>query len=214
MNRRIATAIAGGLAVAAIMLTACTPSDPEPTKTPSESATPTPTEDSTTAPTQEPVAAPQDEAEAVAAANDAYIEFNQAWFEFLADPDLGIEYLENFVWPGTRMATLLQDTYEGKTDNKTSVEGEPFAWQANEALSYVAPLTNQSTGEVDPLGAVNLFGCSDNTGVTFLVDGVENTEIPKGSFPREVVMIYSPDYEGWFIQDEKSLTGQEGAPLC
>lgn len=213
MNRRTATAIAGFLAVTAMMLTACTPTaEPTPTKTPTASATPTP--EPTEAPTQEPVSAPKDEAQAVSDANKVYAEYNQALFKFLADPALGTDYLAHFVWPDSRMATLLQDTYTGKVENQTAVKGEPFVWQANEALSYVAPVTNTSTGEVDPLGAVNLFGCSDNTGVTFLVGGAENTNIPKGSFPYQVVMIYSPDDEGWFIQDEMSLTGKEGAPLC
>ncbi|NIG66722.1 hypothetical protein [Microbacterium sp. Be9] len=212
MNRRTATTIAGVLAVTAMMLTACTPSEPTPTKTPTASATPT--AEPTGAPTQAPVGAPKDEAEAVAAANTAYTAFQQARFDFLADSELGTDYLENFVWPGTRMATLMEDTYKSKVEQKTSVEGEPFGWQANEALSYVAPLTNQSTGEVDPLGSVNLFGCSDNTGTTFLTDGVENTDIPKGSFPKQIVMLYSPDYEGWFISDTIDLVGQEGAPLC
>lgn len=44
--------------------------------------------------------------------------------------------------------------------------------------------------------------------------GVENTDIPKGSFPKQIVMLYSPDYEGWFISDTIDLVGQEGAPLC
>lgn len=212
MNRRTATTIAGVLAVTTMMLTACTPSEPTLTKTPTASATPT--AEPTGAPTQAPVGAPKDEAEAVAAANTAYTAFQQARFDFLADSELGTDYLENFVWPGTRMATLMEDTYKSKVEQKTSVEGEPFGWQANEALSYVAPLTNQSTGEVDPLGSVNLFGCSDNTGTTFLTDGVENTDIPKGSFPKQIVMLYSPDYEGWFISDTIDLVGQEGAPLC
>lgn len=212
MNRRTATTIAGLLAVTGLMLTACTPSAPTPTQKPTASATPT--IEPTGAPTQAPVAAPKDEALAVSDANKAYVAYNEALFAFLADPALGTEHLEHFVLPGTRMATLLQDTYNAKVENQTSVKGEPFGWQANEALSYVAPLTDQSTGEVDPLGAVNLFGCSDNTGVTFLVGGVENTNIPKGSFPYHVVMIYSPEDQGWFVQDETSLTGQEGAPLC
>lgn len=212
MNRRTATAIAGVLAVTAMMLTACTPSEPTPTKTPTASATPT--AEPTGAPTQEPVAAPKDEAEAVSAANTAYLEFQQAQFNFMSDPALGPDYMENFVWPGTRMETIMQDTYNNKVENKTSVEGEPFGWQANEALSYVAPLTNQSTGEVDPLGAVNLFGCSDNTKTTFLVDGVENTDIPKGSFPYQVEMLYSPDFQGWFVSNSTEMTGMEGAPLC
>lgn len=212
MNRRTAATVAGVLAVTALMLTACTPSAPTPTKTPTASATPTP--EPTGAPTQARVAAPKDEAEAVADANTAYTAFQQARFDFLADPDLGTDYLENFVWPGTRMATLMEDTYKSKVANATSVEGEPFGWQANEALSYVAPLTNQNTGEVDPLGSVNLFGCSDNTGTTFLTAGVENPDIPKGSFPKQIVMLYSPDFEGWFISDTIDLVGQERAPLC
>lgn len=212
MNRRTATAIAGVLAVTAMMLTACTPSEPTPTKKPTPSATPT--AEPTGAPTQAPVAAPKDEAEAVVAANTAYVAFQQAQFDFMSDPELGPDYLENFVWPGTRMETIMQDTYNNKIENKTSVEGEPSSWQPNEALSYAAPLTNQSTGAVDPLGAVNLFGCSDNTGTTFLVDGVENTDIPKGSFPYQVELIYSPDYEGWFVSNSTEMTGMEGAPLC
>lgn len=212
MNRRTATAIAGVLAVTAMMLTACTPSEPTPTKKPTASATPTP--EPTGAPTQAPVAAPKDESEAVVAANTAYVSFQQARFDFLADPELGTDYLENFVWPGTRMATLMEDTYKSKVENATSVEGATFGWQPNEAMSYVAPLTNQSTGEVDPLGSVNLFGCSDNTGTTFLTNGVENTDIPKGNFPKQIVMLYSPEYEGWFISDTIDLVGVEGAPLC
>lgn len=213
MNRRTATAIAGVLAVTAMMLTACTPTaEPTPTKKPTASATPTP--EPTDAPTQAPVAAPKDESEAVAAANTAYVAFQQARFNFLADPDLGTDYLENFVWPGTRMATLMEDTYKSKVENKTSVEGEPFGWQPNEAMSYVAPLTNQSNGEVDPLGSVNLFGCSDNTGTTFLTNGVENVDIPKGNFPKQIVLLYSPEHEGWFISDTIDLAGVEGAPLC
>lgn len=213
MNRRTATALAGSLAVTAMMLTACTPTaEPTPTKKPTASATPT--AEPTGAPTQAPVAAPKDEAEAVSAANTAYVAFQEAQFEFMADPELGTDYLENFVWPGTRMATIMQDTYDNKVEKKTSVEGEPFGWQPNEAMSYVAPLTNQSTGEVDPLGAVNLFGCSDNTGTTFLVDGVENTDIPKGSFPYQVELIYSPEYKGWFVSNSTEMTGMEGAPLC
>lgn len=214
MNRRTATAaIVGLLTVTAMMLTACAPgSETTPTQEPTASATPTP--EPTGAPTQAPVEAPRDEASAVAAANTAYLAFQQARFDFLADPELGPEYLQSFVWPGTRMETLMADTYEGKVTNATSVKGEPFGWQANEAMSYVAPLTNQSTGEVDPLGSVNLFGCSDNTGTTFLTGGVENTDIPKGSFPKQIVMLYSPDHEGWFISDTIDLVGQEGAPLC
>ncbi|KDA04598.1 hypothetical protein DC31_06265 [Microbacterium sp. CH12i] len=211
-HRSTATAIAGVLAVTAMMLTACTPSEATPTKTPTASAMPTP--EQTGAPTQAPVAAPKDESEAVAAANTAYIAFQQAQFDFMADPELGTDYLENFVWPGTRMETIMQDTYNNKVEMKTSVQGEPFGWQANEALSYVSPLTNQSTGEVDPLGSVNLFGCSDNTGTTFLVGGVENADIPKGSFPYHVELLYSPDFEGWFVSNSTEITGQEGAPLC
>lgn len=212
MNRRTATALAGVLAVTAMMLTACTPSEPTPTKKPTASATATP--EPTGAPTQAPVAAPKDESEAVAAANTAYIAFQQAQFDFMADPELGTDYLENFVWPGTRMETIMLDTYNNKVEKKTSVKGEPFGWQANEALSYVAPLTNQSTGEVDPLGSVNLFGCSNNSATTFLTDGVENTDIPKGSFPYHVELLYSPDFEGWFVSNSTEMTGQEGAPLC
>src|SRR5262245_26852046 len=109
MNRRTATTIAGVLAVTAMMLTACAPSEPTPTKTPTASATPTP--EPTGAPTQAPVAAPKDEAEAVAAANTAYIGFQKAQFNFMSDPALGPDYMGNFVWPGTRMETIMQDTY-------------------------------------------------------------------------------------------------------
>lgn len=197
---------------AALILAGCT--TPEPQKTPKPTPSATATVEPTGAPTQAPVTAPKDEAEAVATANNAYIEFQDARFDFLADPDLGPEYLASFVWPDSRMATIMQDTYTSKIEQKTSVEGEPPSWRANEALSYVAPLTNQSTGEVDPLGAVNLFGCSDNTATTFLAAGVEDPEVPKGVFPRQVVMIYSPDDEAWFVSDQISLTGKEGAPLC
>lgn len=197
---------------AALILAGCT--TPEPQKTPKPTPSATATVEPSGAPTAAPVSAPKDEAQAVSDANKVYAEYNQALFEFLADPALGTDYLEHFVWPDSRMATLLQDTYNGKVENQTAVKGEPFVWQANEALSYVAPVTNNSTGEVDPLGAVNLFGCSDNTGVTFLVGGAENANIPKGSFPYQVVMIYSAEDEGWFVQDEMSLTGKEGAPLC
>lgn len=197
---------------AALILAGCT--TPEPQETPKPTPSATATVEPTGAPTTAPVSAPKDEAQAVSDANKVYAEYNQALFKFLADPELGTDYLEHFVWPDSRMATLLQDTYTGKVENQTAVEGEPFVWQANEALSYVAPVTNNSTGEVDPLGAVNLFGCSDNSGVTFLVGGAENANIPKGSFPYQVVMIYSAEDEGWFIQDEMSLTGKEGAPLC
>ncbi|WP_197055592.1 hypothetical protein [Microbacterium sp. ZOR0019] len=197
---------------AALILAGCT--TPEPQKTPKPTPSATATVEPTGAPTQAPVSGPKDEAQAVSDANKVYAEYKQAWFRFLADPALGPDYLEHFVWPDSRMATLVQDTYTGKAENQASVEGEPFVWQANEALSYVAPVTNNSTGEVDPLGAVNLFGCSDNTGVTFLLGGVENANIPKGSFPYQAVMIYSAEDEGWFVQDEMSLTGKEGAPLC
>lgn len=212
MNRRTATAIAGVLAVTAMMLTACTPSEPTPTKMPTASATPT--AEPTGAPTQEPVAAPKDQAQAVSDANKTYKAFLQEQFAFMADPDRGPEFLENYVQPGTRMATLIQDTYENKVENGSSVKGEPIAWLANEAMSYVAPLSNQTTGEVDPLGVVNLLGCSDNTGTTFLVDGVEDTEIPKGAFPAQAVLMYSPESQAWLVSDQISLTGKEGAPLC
>jgi len=214
MNRRIPT-IAAAAIVAVLTLSACTPNGTTPTKTPSSSPTSaTPTPDAGAAPTQKPVAPPKDADQAVADANHAYIEYRKVWFNFLADPDLTTDYLAGYVLPDSRKARLAKDTYDTKVAKSTTVKGTPFVWTLNAGMSYTAETTNQSTGEKNPLGSVELFGCSDNTTVTFLENGVENTEVPKGSYPNEVTMIYKPDHKAWFVADEISLRGKEGAPLC
>lgn len=216
MNRRIPALAALALS-GALVLSACTPSAPVETKTPTaatKSATPSPTPTVKTAPTQKPIAAPKTEEEAIRDANAAYKEYLTVWFDFLKDPKLTQEYLVGYITTNGGQARLARDTYDRKIDAKTSVSGEPFEWTLNPALSYTAATTDLKTGKKNLLGAVHLVGCSDNTSVTFFKDGAENTNIAKGSSPFSVDLVYSPKAEAWLIADSDSLAGDDGAPLC
>lgn len=214
MNRRLPT-IAAAAIVVALTLSACTPNGTTPTKSPSPApSSTTPTPDAGAAPTQKPVAPPKDADEAVADANHAYVAYLKEWFHFLETPDVTTDYLAGYIQPDSRMARLAKDTYDDKVANSTSVKGTPFVWTVNSGMSYAAETNNLTTGKKDPLGSVQLVGCSDNSTVTFLIGGAENTKVRKGSYPSQVTMIYNPDRKAWFVADDVSLSGTEGAPLC
>lgn len=207
MNRRTATALTGLVTVAALMLTACTPTEPEPTDTPTASATPT-TTPSAGPPTQEPISGPTSAAEAVSAANDAYVGFLNAQFDLMKNPQLGTEYITGFVLEGSPAWTLMQDTIRVNEEEGITVAGEPTKWSVNDSLSYTAPSTNPQSGETLEFGQVVLYGCADNSGIEFT-----GTDIPKGSFPYSAQMVFYADEGVWLVTDEEYLTG-DGAPLC
>lgn len=217
MTPRRITALALATLTAAA-LTACTPTT-EPTETPTASAsetpsaTPAPTE-APSAPTQEPVDAPTDSEDAVLDANRAYEAYKVAYFEFLTHPELEPSYLEGFVLDNSPEEKAISDTRAGHADDGMTVEGEGFGWKENLAMSYAAPITDPSTGDQVENGAVTLYGCSDNYGVDFLIDGEPVEEIPKGSFPHQVTLYYLPPVQAWFVTEDNDITGQDGAPQC
>lgn len=208
MTRHRTTTIAFAAALTMLTLAGCTPPAPEPTKssTPTPTATPTPSADAP--PTQEPVEAPADLAAAIAGASTAYSGFLAASLDLKKNPSLGADYLNGYVLEGSAAWTVAMDTIRLNQENGITVSGGPFEWALNETMSYTAPSKNPSTGEAIENGSAVLFGCVDNTAVE-----ITGADLPKGSFPVQVQLVFIPDEGAWIVQSEEYMTG-EGAPLC
>lgn len=212
MTRRTATTITvATLAVFAVLgLTACDPGMPKPTgsSTPSSTAASTPTASATDRPKPPQADAPKDGDAAVAAANKTYVAYLEAQIPFKKDISLGAQYLSGYVLQGSPAWTVLTDTAE-KSPTSPIKDGA-FGWTLNGAMSYASSSTNGANGQKIENGAVHLFGCRDNTNVTFA-----NTDVPKGSFPVGAVLVFVPDAHAWMVQEDISLTASDGEiPQC
>ncbi|WP_336629987.1 MULTISPECIES: hypothetical protein [unclassified Microbacterium] len=212
MNRRAATTISvATLTVVSVLgLTACDPGTPKPTgsSSPSPTAMSTPVASATDRPMPPQADAPKDVGEAIVAANKTYVAYLEAQIPFKKDLSLGAQYLSGYVLQGSPAWNVLTDTAE-KSPTSPIKEGM-FEWTLNGAMSYASSSTNGTNGQKIENGAVHLFGCRDNTKVTFA-----NAEVPKGSFPVGAVLVYVPDAHAWMIQEDKSLTAADGEmPQC
>lgn len=212
MTRRTATTISvATLAVVSVLgLTACDPGTPKPTGSSSSSPTATsmPTASATDRPMPPQADVPKDGDEAIVAANKTYVAYLAAQIPFKKDISLGAQYLSGYVLQGSPAWTVLTDTAE-KSPTSPIKEGA-FAWTLNGAMSYASSSTNGANGQKIENGAVHLFGCRDNTKVTFA-----SADVPKGSFPVGAVLVYVPDAHAWMVQEDKSLTAADGEmPQC
>lgn len=210
------------LIAAALALAACapteTPTEPttSPTSSPTATSSPTPSPTpQTVAPTQEPITRPTSQQEAITSASKVVESFQAASFQLWQNPELGEDYLDSFIVPGSRQETLIHDTVTYNLENGWRQSGSPSTWQTNDAMSYASQSTNGATGESYEFGTVMLYGCSDNRGWTMDVPaGQTPPDIPRGSFPRQWTLVYEQSLNVWLILDSASLTGQEGAPTC
>lgn len=215
MNRRPATTIlAAALALATgLTLAACSPATThaDPSTAPAHTATPTPTPTTPAIPTQKPIAAPTSISQAVVDANKAYEAFQVANLAWEKNLSLGTKYVSGYVLNPSPAWSSINDT---QTMNKTNpvTSGGPFGWELNEPMSYAGPLTDVSTGKKYPYGTAILYGCLDNTKVTF-----SDAKVPKGTFPFEVVMVYAAERHVWLIRESNDLShGNPGGkvPQC
>ena len=199
------------LATTALLLsiTACTPSTPDPTDTPTPSAsTPSPTPTAGAVPTQVPTPPPTDQTTAVTAATHAYEGYLAASLDLLKDPSLGVEYMSGFVLPNSQASQVIEDTVRSNAESGLRASGGPFGWQTNTAMSFAAPATVGD--DRNDVGSVQLFGCGDNSQVTFT-----NPDIAKGVAPHNVAVVYVPQVQAWLVQSDDQLQpGEEGAPQC
>lgn len=213
MTAAITLVIAATLAMAA-----CTPTAPtEPTSTPTSSptATPTPTPTVAAAPTQEPIPAPTSQQEVITSASKVIEEYLAASFELGENPELGVDFLDGYILPGSRQETLNFDTVTRNLEKGWRQVGTPSTWRTNDAMSYASQSTNAATGETNEFGAAIIYGCGDNSGLVMEVPaGQEAPNIPRGPFPGQWTLVYEQSQQIWLIQDSMSLTGQEGAPTC
>lgn len=212
MKRR--TTIVLATAITMLALSACTPSERGPTSSPSaaETVAPTPAATATagTIPVQSPTPAPVDQTSAILAANNAYQGYLSSLLDLIADPSLGAQYMSGYVLPGSPEAQDIERTVQTNLESGLRASGGPFKWQMNEAMSYAAPVTDTATGERNEIGSVQLFGCSDNTNISFT-----NPDVPRGVFPYNVTLIYVAAQQAWLVQTESYLRpGTEGAPQC
>lgn len=219
MKLRNTLALTSLTLVTALALTGCTQPEPKRSPTPEPSVTETETAPTETAPTAPPeretVPLPEDSSSAVQAASKEFSEYSKANFEFIAHPEVKPDYMAAYVVPGSPAEKIITDTYDAKIDQKLSQEGKPTEWTLNAGMSYAGALTDASTDTlISEFGSVYLYGCISNSDTVFLANGVEDADVPKGSFPYSVEMIYLPDEENWFVSNVASLEGQEGAPLC
>lgn len=214
------TALIAALALAgAAALAGCTPNGDEPTPTDSPAASATPTEEAAPepgdpAPTQEAVPVPESEEEAIAQATEVVQRYLELNFDLQRDPDLGMEYVEQYVIPQSGLHQVLEDTIKTNRDEGKSVEGEPVTWSTREDLSYAAPSTNAATGEEYEFGGVVLLGCADNTKTTFTTDGEPNESSSSKVFPAEVRLVYVAEAGTWLLSELTSLSGDGEAHSC
>jgi len=210
------TALVAAVAVsAAIALSACTPSIPTPTHSPTASSTPTPTPTVASAPMQQPVAPPKSNNDALVAATKTVEGYTVALFQVQADPSLGAEFMRGYVIPGSPMDQVMKDTVAANKKNGWYVMGAPLSWTTNYAKSYSAPSVTFPSKKTTQHGSVQLFGCIDNTKTNFAAKaGHTPAPVPKGTFPQVITVIYDNNTHVWMIRSDTDLTGTKGAPLC
>lgn len=206
--------------IGVLALASCTPTEQQPVETPSASATPTPAAEATPepgdpAPTQESAEVPESEEEAIAEATKVVKEYNRVVFELQRNPDLGVEFAENFVLPQSELHGMLEDTIQiYSTSSEDAVAGEPITWTTRDDLSYAAPSRNVANGEEIEFGAVLLKGCSDNTKTEFLKGGKPDEDVPSGIFPAEASLIFVPESGTWLLRESTPLTEGDGVHQC
>ncbi|GAB6855956.1 hypothetical protein [Microbacterium xylanilyticum] len=214
MTRRTATTITvTTLAVFAVLgLTACDPGAPKPTgsNTPSPTVSSSPTASASDRPMPPQADAPKTSDEAIAAAAKTYHAYLDAQLPFLKDLTLGPQYLSGYVLQGSPEWQSLNDTVDQQKEAPI-VSGGPAVFTPNDAMSVAVPATSSKTGQKLDFGAVSLYGCSDNTKITF-----RNTSIPKGSFAAKAVLVYVADAHAWMVQESRSMrpTDGEAMPQC
>ncbi len=211
MNRKTAIAI---IAMTAALLAGCTTPEPAPTPSHSVSETPTPTPTvGDVAPAQEPVPAPASEDEAKIAAEKTINLYLGYLFELQVDPELGADYLTNYV--ADAMMTKTVDTVRENLARDIRGSGGPVTFSPDYALSYAGQITDSATGQVYPYSIAYMIGCGDNSAFRWSTGGGEPkplTDIP--TFPVQYTVRYTPDREVWLLVASESLSGQSGAPQC
>jgi len=224
IRRTIITAATALTAVA--LLAGCSGSNvADPTKSPkpthTASATPTATPTVAMAPALAPIPAPTSKDDALQSSTKAANAFYKVNAEALANPALGIHYLDNYIdtsglsTKGTE-AWNVANAIQTYAANKWRQTGNPTTFVPDMRLSYTA--TSTVNGAAVPNGSVVLLGCGNVSGRKVVADAggkpVPSEYQQNGSFAGELDLYYIPQLKGWRVHYAGLVQQNNVSPTC
>lgn len=203
MRNRTLTATAALALTATAALAGCTTdATPTATESPAASATPSPTP----TPTTDPV--PQSEGEAIEAAVEVAGEFYAAWSEVRQSEDPSdTAPLEPYA--DQRGISSIQNLIESQVEGGYTVSGDMTFSFLEEADNYAAWAETNDGGERIDFGTAHIYGCVDNSEVTFELPGKEAQPAKIPYSEVELAAQYLADEEVWKIVSYRQVVDSD-----
>lgn len=189
---------AAAITVAALLMTACSPSAVE---------TPKPTETTAAPETAAPVAPPESEEEAIAAAEDVLTKWFEVRGEVNADGGTDTDRLEALS-TGKALDRVLADAAQIASGPQLNVDGENIEGpvQTEGAITYETKSSYGQEWEGTANGLVTINACQDLSGYKiFASDGSEGMQPEEKRTTFDYQVIYDAGREAWLVYDSISL---------
>jgi len=190
-----------------VALSGCTAdAAPTATETPAASATPSPTPTPTPTPTTDPV--PKSEGEAIAAAVEVAGEFYAAW-STVRQSGHPSDTTPIEPYADQRGISSIQNLIDSQAEGGYTVSGDTTFSFLEDADNYVAWVeTNDGSERID-FGTAHIYGCVDNTKVTFEMPG---EEAQPAQIPHSEVQLtaqYLLDEDVWKIVSYRQMVDSD-----